>query len=500
MHPRLPRLASVLLCSALATLALPAGSPFLSRAEAKGASAHKKLLRMAGALSRVKGFVAADDKRLEALGAAAQATAAQNDKSAAKALLALLNLRCQSASVEVAIAEAGREGLIATTSSEAHAVARKALEKGKKRFAVVVTLSEIVGSWEEPESAKVLGTLLKSKDERIVLAAARGLGKLKLRESVGVLVEAFGAWYKRGGEVVEVLGSALFDLTGRGAKSPGAWEKWWKTTGKTFDPKKRKDRGVGGTRPRNYQKKKPPQLFESLEVKSRRVVIVMDVSGSMHMRQFVEEPGEAGEPLSTSKGKTTLGGAPALPAGDPRKPGYTPKKCTFHQCPGARGKGTCPSDENLPVYYQRLKRLSRQVEKVVRALPKKVRFNMVAFSTDARSWKGGKLIPASAGNKTKAIGWLRGLNPSGVTNSDKALRLAFKFSEADTVIFVTDGAPTTPAGKVLEDKGVALLLSEVKRLNKSRKLRIDVIAIAQGAGDFTSALAEQNRGKYVTVD
>ena len=41
---------------------------------------------------------------------------------------------------------------------------------------------------------------------------------------------------------------------------------------------------------------------------------------------------------------------------------------------------------------------------------------------------------------------------------------------------------------------------QVKRMNKRRKVRIDVIAIAEGHTSFAVDLAEENNGEYVVVD
>jgi len=246
-------------------------------------------------------------------------------------------------------------------------------------------------------------------------------------------------------------------------------------------------------------------------------VIVLDTSGSMHIRNFVLDPLEEVPPTPSAEGSGSTtrkdapaggqggqklgGGVPDLPHGDPTAPGYEPKKCTFGQCPGARGSGPdCPSDEKLPEHYTRLNRLVRQTQAVVRGFHPSTRFTIIAFSTDARPWKGDKLVTATPQTKDKAIEWLSGLQPNGATSADKALEAAFEVEDADTIIFVTDGAPTTSAGKVRPPEDWREMLDEVKRLNKFRKLTIDVIAIAEGHSDFSSGLAEENGGQYVTVD
>ena len=82
---------------------------------------------------------------------------------------------------------------------------------------------------------------------------------------------------------------------------------------------------------------------------------------------------------------------------------------------------------------------------------------------------------------------------------DKALELAFGFEEADTIIFVTDGAPTNAAGRTFEATRWRDLLDQVKRLNKDRHVKIDVIGIAEGHTDFARGLATENSGTYTRV-
>lgn len=467
---------------------------------AKGSSAAvKKLKGMVGQLAGVKGFVEPEDARLTQLKEAVTKVAEQDDADAAKTLLVLLRVPTQSASVEVALSESAREGLLAMKSKPAHDVVRKALSKGKKRPDIAASLAEIVGSWSEPASATALAELLKSKHEAVVLAGARGLSKIRVKQAIGPLVEAFGTWEKRGGEPLEAIGDALWEITQLGLKTHADWAKWWKSAQSDWTPAKR-DANKGGTRPRSFQKK-APVFYESLEVKSKKLVIIMDTSGSMHIREYVKEKVKEGKE-NKGGGTSLAGGGPKLPAGDPTKDGYKKKKCTFNQCPGARGSDPrgCPSDENLPTYYQRMDRLARATKQLVDALGPRVKFNMVAYSTAARSWKGTKLLSATASNKDKAKKWLSSLQPSGSTGSNIALELAFKFKDADTFIFVTDGAPTNKAGKTYPAERWRELLDEVKRMNKVRKVRIDVIAIRDGHTAFATDLAEENRGQYLSVD
>lgn len=489
----------------LAALSLPAV------VLAAPSDAVKRMGAAIGPLSGVTEYVPADDARLADAAKAIEAVGAQNDAGAAKALVSVLLAPFKSASVEVSIGNACHEALAGLTDAKARQTVLKVLKKGRKNPEVALALAEVVGAWGDPDAAEGLAALLESKSEQVVICAAHGLGKLGLKEGLGPLIEAFERWSDVGGEPVDAIGGALYDITGLGLTSPEDWKKWWKTAKRDWDPSQR-GTGEGATseRPKHYQSESPPSMFQSLEVTSRRIVVIMDVSGSMHIRQYIEEPNEGPAPNTGSSSTTgddedgggvSLGG-PALPPGvTPGKPGYKPKPCTFHQCPGAKGTGPpCPSDENLPLWYSRLRRLARQTERLVEALNPKVKFNIIAYSTAAQTWRGNKLVEASGGNKQKAVQWIRGLQAGGATSADLALELAFTIPDADTFIFVTDGAPTNRSGKPHDPSKWRELLDHVKRLNKRRGVRIDVVAIAEGHTDFARGLAEENEGQYLVVD
>jgi len=504
----MPRLVPVAAALALGALAAHAGP----------GDAIKQLKRALGPVAREQGFVADDDPRLAALGEAIAAVGAQGDEDAAKALMGLLRADFPSASVEVFAAERSRDALIDTEGAEARETVRETLEKKRRDLVLAPALAEVVSAWPEPASAEVLAVLLEQRSERVVMAGARGLGRLGLAEGVRPLIEVFEDWQERGGQPIETIGDALFDITGRSFTSQEDWEKWWGGVEDDWDPSQR-SAGAGETRTRDLQPGDPPSMFESVEIRSRRVVIILDTSGSMHIKKYVHDPLDEGpDEAAEGEGSQTrgdgddgdggdddggvdLGGGPALPHGDPTAPGYEPKKCTFHQCPAAKGRqgATCPSDDKLPEYYNRLQRLVRQVELVVRRFDPSVRFNMVAFSTDARPWRGRDLVDAGARDKRSAIQWLQSLQPDGVTSAGKALEEAFTFEDADTFIFVTDGAPTDPSGAVLGSQEIRALLDEVQRQNRVREVQIDVIGIAEGATGFARQLASENGGQFVRV-
>lgn len=518
-------------CLALTLLSLP----LVARAD-KGKDPHKRLKAALAAAGSLDPKAGADDPKVKELGEAIDGVAAENDAQSAKELMQVLMGGLPNAAAEVFAADRARSGLIAISAAPARDEVRKALEKGKKNPRLVALLAEVVGGWPEEASVKTLGALLGEKDEGIVIAAANGLGALRRKEGVRPLIQVFDAWQARGGEPIEAIGGALFKITGQGFQAQADWTKWWDGEEATFDPSKVGSTGEG-TKTRSFQPQQPPSLFNGLEVRSRKVVIVLDVSGSMHIKNYVHDPIEevhppkprepkegtqtrdppptsgtgdkdgdgqdGGKDAGQDDGKKGGGAAPQkgppLPPGvNPDDPNYKKKPCAYGQCPAAR-EGKCPNDENLPVWYRRMERLARQVQVAVRNFDEGTRFNLIAFSSDARTWKPKGLVPASGKNKEEAVKWLEALQPGGATSADKALQAAFALEEADAIVFVTDGAPTDPSGKPLDATGWRQILDEVKRMNRVRKVKIDVITIAEGNTDFTKDLARENEGEYLTV-
>ena len=487
-------------------------------ADGKKGDGQKRLKAAMAAAAALDAKAGADDPRVKELGEAIDAVAADNDPAAAKALMGVLTGSLPSAAAEVFAADRARSGLISMNAAEARDEVRKALEKSKKNPRLALLLADVVGGWPDEASARALATLLGEKDESLVTSAATGLGLLRKKEGVRPLIEVFDAWKAKGGAPIEAIGGALFKITGQAFQTQADWAKWWDGEEASFDPSKVGVSGEG-TKTRTFQPQSPPSLFKGLEVTSRKVVIIIDVSGSMHIKNYVHDPideiipprkrepkegsqtrdPEPADDDAAKKGAAKDRGPPLPPGVNPDDPNYKKKACAYGQCPAAR-EGKCPTDENLPNYYRRMERLIRQVVVAVRNFDENVKFNLIAFSTDARAWKPKALVTANQKNKDEAVKWLESLNPNGATCADKALQLAFEqLHEADSIVFVTDGAPTDSAGKPLDDKGWRQNLDEVKRLNRTRKVKIDVITIAEGNTGFATGLAAENGGAHITV-
>ena len=114
---------------------------------------------------------------------------------------------------------------------------------------------------------------------------------------------------------------------------------------------------------------------------------------------------------------------------------------------------SCSMDWDTQTYtnYQgqrrRGTRLDRARDTVIRSildLGSNFRFNIIAFSTDSKSWAGG-VQNANPAKRNDAIAWLNRLRATGATGTGPAVALALADTSNDTVVLVTDGAPNVGA-------------------------------------------------------
>lgn len=205
-----------------------------------------------------------------------------------------------------------------------------------------------------------------------------------------------------------------------------------------------------------------PSFFE-IDIVSHRMVLVIDVSGSMRRHVADQQQFDQSE----------LGDTP----------------------------GT------------RMAMLKEELRRTIEGLPTGVEFNMVFFGAEVRSWKSG-LVEANPTNLREALRTVDALgadrNPGTITL--EAMREAFQNGEADTIYLMTDGIPE--GGEVAACGGlvqrVDTVLGAVRDLNTGRKVVIHTVGLqleGMGAGGneamaneairLVRTLAEETGGRYI---
>jgi hypothetical protein len=340
------------------------------------------------------------------------------------------------------------------------AMLQEALEKDKDprvRIAALQALSTAPGtSWH----ALVVGRV-EDPDWTVQVEAAKIAGTREVGRAIPNLIQALAKAQPRLAE--EVVG-ALRKLTRQNFDpDAGVWAKWWADHRSEF--------GEDG-RPTNPTKTGPRSEdieFYGLKIKSDRVVFVIDTSGSM--KEEIKHP-------DPTAGKVTTG----------------------DDKPKAPQKFSGPKIE---VAKQELKR-------AIEGLPASALFNVIAFNHAVRQWQP-TMMPATPENKEAAYSWFRNEPPKGSTYIDGALRMAFKLAgnlgfdkqysqqKVDTIVLLSDGAPTDNSMPVSKDMDPEEILTNVREWNVNKSVIINCVGIdnvVQGI-EFMKKLAKQNGGTYV---
>ncbi len=349
-----------------------------------------------------------------------------------------------------------------------------------------------------PEGARAIVPLLSDGVPALRVIAANALGHLKAREGVAGLCEALGAsdwslqkaagealarirakesiaplldrFEKEEGLMVEVLQKALVAVTGQDFRfNTENWRKWWTKFGAGFvvptdeeiaAAKAKAEKALEG------YAKPDKRKYHNIETLSRKMLFVIDISGSM------------------------------------------------------RDKIVLPPDATAELQAEYPDRMKMEIAKkatidFLATVDSNVYFNIITFAGKVEMWRDSLVSGSQRTTAIKHVAKLKALEPSTggrkgggggeeqKTNTYAALMAAFGQAEAavpdwkartkvDTIFLVTDGLPTT--GEIVE---VPKLIREITELNKSRGIVIHVITFDKIAHQQLTPLATQNGGQCV---
>jgi HEAT repeat protein len=315
----------------------------------------------------------------------------------------------------------------------------------------------------------VAAILAAMKDDswQVRVAAAESLAKLQPREAVGPLIARL---QEEQGRLREDIDRALKAITGVSFKGdPLGWKGWWELNGAAWDKgelakkEEPKDPAPGPNgKPADPKAGGGTTTFYGIETKSKNLIFVVDVSGSM------AEPASAGWKPDVDSGKG--GGAPQGPKG------------------------------NRKIDVARW-----ELARAINLLPEDAKFNIITFSTDLKVYSPTKMLVATKAVKAQAVAFAEKLEPDAGTNIHDALEKAFELAGAgpnkadanfkdgvDTIFFMTDGMPTV--GKSTDGVKIADL---VKKWNAIRRIRIHCVGVGTHAEDLLKRLADESGGTYV---
>lgn len=373
------------------------------------------------------------------------------------------NVRRRAVQALCARADAGAAELIAPLATDAEAAVRSAVLEG-------------LAALRSPLAVDLGIAALADPVWQVRASAIQGLGKVRDKRSIPALIERME---REEGRLVVDIGAALAELTARDFGAlPDQWRGFWNTFGQRFELPT--DEQLARMRERaaeNRAQYKPQNAstYHGIDTPSRRIVFVIDVSGSMEAEVVERERFKDG--------------------------GY-------------------PS-------FKRIDIVKTELLRTIESLEAYVEFNIYAFATEVQSWKK-TLVKANVLNKKSALDYVRRLEPlggnsqeelasvgltasanlgAGRTNTHGALMAALGVEEGgkgarradyavslDTIFFLSDGRPTV--GTYVDPNDIR---REVREQNELRKVVIHTIAIGEFQKEFMRQLALENGGVYVDL-
>jgi len=317
-------------------------------------------------------------------------------------------------------------------------------------------------------------TALEDLVWQVRVSAIHSLGKVRNRDAIGPLIARMQV---EEGRLVQDIGDALSELTGRnfGQRKEG-WLSFWETFQDRFKmPTDEEIVALKAARTESQAAYKPPGAvsYHGIESPSRRILFVIDVSGSME-NEVIEKERFA--------------------------------------------DGDYPS-------FRRIDIVKTELARTIEGLEPYVEFNVEAFATEVDLWKKG-LVKANVLNKSSAVDWVMKLEAlggdskadlaraglvgsanmsAGKTNTYGALMAALGAAgtglrdkeyevAVDTVFFLSDGRPSTGEFVDTED-----ILREVLKANELRKVVLHTIAIGEFQKSFMKRLADKSGGVFVDL-
>ncbi len=383
-----------------------------------------------------------------------------------------------------------------------------ALALVKSRNAEVAAIATyVLVAAEHKRYRKHFKTALKHRDWRVRAAGIDGLSKLKDPDDVEVLarsledvslevrIAAIGALRDIGGTAVippliDALGrnrgrvlddalDALARLTKRsGGVNVANWRSWW-----NVNEARLSDEDLQAMSAQEYSDFKARQtqgstaVYYGLRVLSERIAFLIDTSESME-RKVADQ-----DTKKTRKKR--------------KKP--TTSAAGTNEKDKGRKKSKKRKEKSEATGVRRLVLAKRELQEVIGALEDGIRLNVLRFNTfivDFASTLHGdgsaKLASLDAKLRSKIGRFVRSARAEGLTNVSGALAAVFRY-EVDTIYLLSDGAPTVG----IVDH--ATLLAQVRRWNRFRKVKINVIGFALEGVDreLMQRLAAENFGVYV---
>ena len=297
------------------------------------------------------------------------------------------------------------------------------------------TAIELLAKISGKKHVEVFETALTHEQWDTRLSALRALEETRNRDSVGKIIEQMK---NEGGRLLHEFAETLFNLTGQPyGKSFGGWESWWKNEGKGLDlisasehrkrTREEEDRRL---------KKRSKASFFGIKIISKRVIFIIDISGSMN---------------------------------DPLRTRYV----------------------NQSTGETRMSVAIRELQKSIDSLDRGALFNIIPFSSDFILWLDEGVAGSDQKTRDEAKEFAGKLGANGGTNIYGAVKAAFRDEQVDTIFILSDGEPS-----VGEELDPTVIRDHIAEWNKHRQIEIHCVAVGGGL-QLLEWIAEDSGGNYV---
>lgn len=330
------------------------------------------------------------------------------------------------------------------------------------RRAVIAAGKHLAKVDQRPTGEALIGFLERFRYQESVLCLIGLLERFQSDPSLSRADSLTPALRQRANEVLSTLTGAFYPKD-----RPDQWREFWKRNGHKIRVDKIAAEASAKRIKRAYT---VTGEFFGIPVRGRRVVFIIDVSGSMQW---------------------------PMPQ-------------------GGSGRGTGADSDSKAGQIIKIDKAKEELLKAVNGMPPENKFNVVFYAVDVRRWRKS-LVPASTSNKRALASSLSREKANGGTNLFGGLKAGLELkslvygdrydSSVDEIFVLSDGVPTV--GDVIDMNEILRLVRETNRYSG---VRINAIYLGSNSdervpgnrgrseregGQFMKQLAEENGGKFV---
>ena len=363
----------------------------------------------------------------------AQAAASLEEKSAGpfvlKHLKAMVRKLKSSAALEAEVLPL-LETLVPLEVRDAASLVRK-LAKSKHLYLRAAAIKALPVAGED-EALRGVRSALKQKRWQLRWAAIEACRGLRTKAAIDLLIRQMA---KEEGRLQYDILFALHHLTGVSiGYIPADWKKWWKYSRDTYKPSKKSPAETDqqeSNRTLVIRPSDPNRSYFGLEVISRRLCLVLDISGSMSA------------------------------------------ELTFD------GNST-----------QRIDVLKAQLLKLIKSFDRRTFFNVYVFESGYKK-VFDHLVPMTKANHSQLNKFVDNLKPLGATNLFDALENALQDPQVDTIYLLSDGQPST--GKFTDPAEIISQIERLNRLRRVQINTISIGDESELLEDLSRITSGQHR-------